>query len=89
MSHADVVDRIIDVSLASRARLRTPPSARRHLPIRRPVQDPQAIRRPVQEYEPEAPRTALGALAVAIAIVTLMALVVAPAALESAVRTLY
>ncbi|HKU87061.1 MAG TPA: hypothetical protein VJV77_12070 [Casimicrobiaceae bacterium] len=53
------------------------------------MQDPQAIRRPVQEYEPETPRAALGALAVAVTVVTLMALVVAPAALESAVRTLY
>ena len=50
---------------------------------------PRRIRRPVQDYEPEAPRTALGALAVAIAIVTLVALVLVPAALESAAHTLY
>ena len=64
-------------------------SARRRLPIRRPVQDSLAIRRPAQEYEPETPRAALGALAVAIAVVTMLALVLVPAALESAAQTLY
>jgi hypothetical protein len=66
-----------------------PSSARRRLPIRRPVQDFQAIRRPVQQYEPETPRAALGALAVAVAVVTMVALVLVPAALESAAHTLY
>jgi hypothetical protein len=66
-----------------------PSSARRRLPIRRPVQDFQAIRRPVQQYEPETPRAALGALAVAVAVVTMAALVLVPAALESAAHTLY
>ena len=64
-------------------------SARRHLPIRRPSLDPQAIRRPVQEYAPATPRAALGALAVAVAVITLVALVLVPAALESAAHTLY
>jgi len=53
------------------------------------VQDFQAIRRPVQQYEPETPRAALGALAVAVAVVTMVALVLVPAALESTAHTLY
>ena len=42
-----------------------------------------------QQYEPETPRAALGALAVAVALVTMVALVLVPAALESAAHTLY
>jgi len=64
-------------------------SARRRRRIRRPVQDSLAIRLPVQEYEPETPRAALGALAAAIAVLTMIALVLVPAALESAAHTLY
>ena len=43
----------------------------------------------MREYEPQAPRAALGALAVAISMVTLIALVLVPAALDSAAHTLY
>jgi hypothetical protein len=57
--------------------------------MRTSVRRPRRIRRPVQDYELEAPRAALGALAVAISVVTLIALVLVPAALESAARTLY
>jgi hypothetical protein len=62
---------------AQKARERT--SARR----------PRAIRRPVPEFEPETPRAALAALAVAIAVVTMVALVLVPAALDSVAQTLY
>ena len=64
-------------------------SARRRLPIHRPVQNSLAVRRPAQDYEPETPRAALGALAVAVAVVTMVALVLVPAALESAAHALY
>jgi hypothetical protein len=50
---------------------------------------PRLIRRPVPEYEPETPRAALGALAAAITIVTMVALVLVPAGLESVARMLY
>jgi len=53
------------------------------------VPDSLASRLPVQEYEPETPRAALGALAAAIAVLTMIALVLVPAALESAAHTLY
>lgn len=90
MSHADAVERIVDVSRAPRGRRRVQASsARRRLPVRRPVRDFQAIRRPAQRYEPETPRAALGALAVAVALVTMVALVLVPAALESVAHTLY
>jgi hypothetical protein len=48
-----------------------------------------AIRRPAQRYESETPRAALGALAVAVTLVTMVALVLVPAALESAAHALY
>jgi len=90
LSHADAFDRIVDVSPAPRGRRRVPASpARRRVPVRRPAQDFHAIRRPAQRYEPETPRAALGALAVAIALVTMVVLVLVPAALESAAHTLY
>ena len=56
---------------------------------RRPEQDFQVIRRPAPRYEPETPRAALGAVAAAIAVFTMIALVLVPAALESAAHTLY
>jgi hypothetical protein len=86
LSHADAVDRIVDVSPVRRG---PAASARRRLRVRRPVQGFHAIRRPAQRYEPEAPRAALGALAVAVALVTMVALVLMPAALESAAHALY
>ena len=87
MSHADAVDRIVDVSPVRRGRRRGPAaSARRRLRVRRPVQGFHAIRRPAQRYESETP---LGALAVAVALVTMVALVLVPAALESAAHALY
>jgi hypothetical protein len=90
LSHADAVDRIVDVSPVRRGRRRGPAaSARRRLRVRRPVQGFHAIRRPAQRYESETPRAALGALAVAVALVTMVALVLVPAALESAAHALY
>jgi hypothetical protein len=87
LSHADAVDRIVDVSPVRRGRRRGPAaSARRRLRVRRPV---HAIMRPAQRYESETPRAALGALAVAVALVTMVALVLVPAALESAAHALY
>jgi hypothetical protein len=83
LSHADAVDRIVDVSPVRRG---PAASARRRLRVRRPVQGFHAIRRPAQRYESETP---LGALAVAVALVTMVALVLVPAALESAAHALY
>ena len=57
--------------------------------MRASARRPRPVRRPVRDYELEAPRAALGALAVAISVVTLIALVLVPAALESAAHTLY
>ena len=89
MSQADAVDRLVDVSPAPRGRRRVPASsARRRLRIRWPVQGSQVFR-PAQHYEPETPRAALGALAVAVALATMVALVLVPAALESAAHALY
>lgn len=56
---------------------------------RLPEQGLQAFRPPAQRYEPETPRAALVALAVAVALVTMVALVLVPAALESVTHTLY
>ena len=92
MSHANVsaVGRTGDVSSARNGRRLVPvSSARRRLPVRRPVQGFQAFRRSAQQYEPETPRAALGALAAAVALVTMVVLVLVPAALESAAHTLY
>ena len=46
-------------------------------------------RRTRRRYSPRLPRTAIGALAAAMTVLTMLALVMLPAALESATHTLY
>ena len=55
-----------------------------------PQIEPQRRRRRARRlYSPRLPRTAIGALAAAMTVLTMLALVMLPAALESATHTLY
>jgi hypothetical protein len=76
----DVVDHACDDGAA--ARVAFPPIAPRIEPQRRQ-------RRARRRYSPRLPRTAIGALAMAMTALTMIALVMLPAALESATHALY
>ena len=80
MFDVDVVDHACDDGAAARVI---------GAPFAPQLKSPPRKRRARRRYSPPVPRTALGALALAMSALTMAALVLLPAALDSVAHTLY